>query len=620
MLKSRKKIKRVLAVCLICSIMLTALCGVSFAFSVPTETKSIDYFVDSLIVESYSSMDSLNEALSHLTPDSSVALSWYADSSRSTLCLVLSDHGLIELYNGSWGCSDSDATMYYGYFDTYNSASSQSAEVGSQVMNTHGDIDFYLCPLYGTFYLYDVYSLYFTNTFWIDSSTYYPANLEYGSYVDTRVFDVTQRSMFDSDYLQVTLNADIVDVTSLLTVSYSDEMGSYSYGYQPYEYIDVSGYSDVNTHETYTTFKVNVSSIPAYGSFTITGAELSTATLWGSKSVSLNFQYNGRDISLPNNYTDITYFNQFFNSEHNSSIGATFLGNLYFGVYDNGQGFYLRDSSDYLVENFDVKFIALPDFLWNTTGSDSANWALEEYYELFEQYDVVILGLGLSAFDELYGAGTYATLYINGWTVGSTINKIEKLTPDYVSTPKDLFDAHIQDFDWSNYYSNIGFIVTRNYLLKKTFYAMGDVDSRLLDFETKLLGENGSLSAIQDKLVTGLTNDNIFQNKVIDFMTDTTAFFNNLRVTKWFETVLERLDEIKGSLLNTFEPLEDLTEPFLSIYNFFTGVLTDMVDLLPDFQSYANKAVNPEVPMFPTPVPTVPLIPTLGGGYDVVPY
>ena len=405
---------------------------------------------------------------------------------------------------------------------------------------------------------------------------------------------------------------------SLFTVNYTDTQGSYSYGFQPYQYIDFSAYSDVNTHETYSTFKVNISSIPTSGAFTLTGATLDTATVWGSKSVTFAYSYGGDGISLPSNYTDVTYFNNFYESDYSGSIGATFLGTLYFGVYDNGTAFYLRDSEDYLVQNFDVKFIALPNYLWSTTGTDLRQWNLEEYYELFEMYDVVILGLGENAFDELYGVGKYSAW--SQLTVSQVINLIEKTTPEYKSCPLDLLESNLSDFDFSFYWSNIGFIVTRNYLLKRTFYALGDVDSRLLDFESKLLGEDGSLSALENKLILSLTQDNTFYNKMEDFWVNFTAFYNNLLVEDWFNKVSGYLSDIKNALLNTFEPLTDLSEPFLSIYKFFTGVLTDMVDLLPDFQSYSNKVVNPDVPMFPTPVPTVPLIPTLGGGYDVVPY
>lgn len=617
MSKSRKKISRLVAVLLVAVMLCTVLCGVSFAsdWNMPSEHKEFgrdmfdsadwrtlyDYMVTTLSGAGQD-FDYYDHAVVCYEPR-------YWQNNVGYYCVALVKRGTI-LNTDGIGTIITDvpnSVCVFFSINTYGHSPSRNS-YGSAI--TVQGVGYSYSVAAGGSWNNPAFS--YGNIYCDCSLRGNPANM---TYKDTRFLSIEPFRHFESDYLSVSTDADVESHGSLLTVYYTDSQGSFSYGFQPYQYLDLRTVDD-----DYYNFKVNISSIPSTGQYTITGAELASATSWGTKGVTLDLTYSGTDISLPSNYTNITYFTNFVESQNNSSIGATFKSNLYFGVYDNGQGFYLRDGEDYLVQNFDVKFIALPDFLWNPNGSDVANWDLEEYYEIFESYDVVILGLGQFAFDELYGVGLYLNLYNNFVTVSAVLNQIEKWTPEYVSTPKELFDEHIQDFEWSNYWSNIGFIVTRNYLLKKIFYVMGDTSDILLDFESKLLSETGSLASIESKLVLMLGHDNDFYNDAVDFFQSVKAFNDNLTLIDFYNRVLDILDAIKSKLSTTFEPLTDIPEPFLTIYKFFTGVLTDMVDLLPDFQAYANKAVNPDVPMFPTPVPTVPLIPTLGGGYDVVPY
>lgn len=601
MLKS-KMLTKTICVCLIAVLLGTACVGACLASSYPSgDFIPTDVLPDSLIpyFEDAIANDSDSDVfICHV--DGYVAL--YFIPSTCEVC--------ISSQTGKLGFSEvADIYGWYVYTGTSNppvvALTSQLPSNSQGTFTEFGEV--YYCTSWDRFSTKDFTC--FSSNGMIYGGSYVEPNL---TVRDTRFLEVVPQTLYNADYLVVTADTDVFAHVSSLTVYYTDTTGSKFYVFESYQYLN-SFYDN-----PYSSFKVNVSNIPTVGAFTLTSAELYTDGAWGSKSVSFSYSYTGSDVGLPSSYTDITYFNNFFESEHLSSIGSAFIGTLYFGVYSDTNTYYLRDNNGYLVENFDVKYIALPNFLWDVTGSDSANWDFEEYYELFEMFDVVILGLGETAFDEIYGSGSYYTLNAGWntgtWGVSAIINRIEKYTPVYHSTLQSLFESNPNDFVWSAYANDIGFIVTRNYLLKKVFYSLGDVDSRLLDFESKLLSENGVLSSIEEKMILGLSQNNSGWNIAIDGIGRLNAFFDNLLVSGWLDKVTGSLEDIKSLLSTSADDFGTLLGPFKAIYDFFKGGLDTGLLWMDDFIGIGQKAFSEEVPLLPTLSPTIPLIPTISIG------
>lgn len=434
-------------------------------------------------------------------------------------------------------------------------------------------------------------------------------------YRDSRYFTVTTSTYNDSPYLVVTADVDIENITSMLTVYYTDSLGSYSYTYADYQYVGKL------FDNPYSEFKVNVLTLPTDGDFVITGAKLTTSSLtWGEKEISLNYHFDGQNMPTPT--YDITYFNNYPPSDGDSPISVSYNDSLEYlslsGVY------YLRDGQANFVVPFDCNFIAIYWEYWNDYGPSLA--VPDNYlYMLFEEYDVIIVGVESQMFDYIYGSGASSGIdpSWNSWI--RYYDYMCRLTPTCksIGTVAESYYAEMTSVFTQ---SECGIIFTRSYLLKKIWASMGDVDSRLLDLEYKLMNqESGVLTNIQLLLASNLDQNHTFFDKALDFFNSVNAHFNELRFLNFYENVLVYLRDIRdfltGGIFETLPPyvtgLGDIVEPFKSIFLFFKGVADETVSYLPDFQDYTRRMIDVNYPLFPTPIPTPIPIPYITPDVEV---
>ena len=432
-------------------------------------------------------------------------------------------------------------------------------------------------------------------------------------YRDSRYFTVTTSNYNDTPYLVVTADVDIENVTSMLTVYYTDSMGSYSYTYADYQYVGKL------FDNPYSEFKVNVLTLPTDGDFVITGAKLTTSSLtWGEKEITLNYHFDGQN--MPNPTYDITYFNNYPPSDGDVPISASYFDTLEYLRYQGVD--YIRDGQGNFVCPFDCNFICIVSDQWNANSNHFVHIPDAGFYQLFEQYDVIMVGVNGSMMEYIYGPNV---MIDTQWSWAQYLAYIESLTPNCktIGTVAESYYA-----DMTNVYSqnNVGFIFTRSYLLKRLWASMGDVDERLLDLEYRLFNqESGVLTNIQLLIASNLEQNHLFFDKALDFFNSVNAQYNELRLMNFYQGVLDFLRDIRDALTEgiseTLPPyitdLEDIVEPFKSIFLFFKGVAAETISYLPDFTDYSRRMIDVNYPFLPTPLPTSVPIPDITPDVDV---
>lgn len=434
----------------------------------------------------------------------------------------------------------------------------------------------------------------------------YSANL-YLPESDTRTFEVFQETYAGVDYLRVVVDFDIYGGHNcFLTLTYSDAQGSgYEYTYLRSQFVR-------NEYDNpYSEFHVPVSSLPTYGNFTITGATFTTASLWGTKSKLLNYSYAGDDIPLGDNYNTIISYNTFETLYGSSVISGNVIGTLYVGTESVNNRVIWKDSEDVFNCNYRLRIVAFPDFMWNagigSTSITELQISLEEYYKMFEQCDVVLYGLNEDCFDDIYYDGFYDSLD-DIWNQGSAlIDYFEKVFEE-PPTARNLYPDE-SEYNIDYYDTAIGIITTRNYLLKRIHYSLGDTDSRLLEFENKLLNSNnGVLTNIQNQFILSYEQDNDFYNKAYDSLRNVETIMTGLQFEDFFNGIIDKLTAIENALNFTFD-WESIPIPFKPIWQFFVKSFTLLSDYKADFESFSDALLDDDVPLLPTVTPDTPIIP-----------
>lgn len=494
-----------------------------------------------------------------------------------------------------------DSEMYYFGIDAYAHSPYVIAYGVSQKIS---DNNYKYAPLGSPSLQIPAFN--YGDTWCSDSFGNYSANL-YLPDSDTRTFEVFQETFAGVDYLRVVVDFDIYGGHNcFLTLTYSDAQGSgYEYTYLRSQFVR-------NEYDNpYSEFHVPVSSLPAYGNFTISGATFTTASLWGTKSKLLNFSYSGDDIPLVDNYNTVISYNTFETLYGSSVISGNVIGTLYVGEESVNNWDIWKDSEDIFNCNYRLRIVAFPDFMWNAglgyTGVTEINISLEEYYKMFEECDVVLYGLDEDTFDWIYYDGFYDDLNDIWENPVQTINWFEKVFQEPV-TARNLYPDE-DDYNIDYFDSAVGFITTRNYLLKRVHYSLGDVDSRLLEFENKLLNSsNGVLTNIQNQFILGYEQDNDFYNKVYDSLHNVETIMNGLQFEDFFNGILSKLTSIENALNFTFD-WETIPIPFKPIWQFFVKSFTLLSDYKTDFEQLSDALLDDDVPLLPTVTPDTPIIP-----------
>ena len=439
---------------------------------------------------------------------------------------------------------------------------------------------------------------------------------------DTRIFEVWKsvdypESSNPLEYINVRLDG-YVDLNKISTqkirFDYTDSDGN-----NHYKVFSESDFHDIHydIFEDVYTFYLFPYLISSY-EFTITAATYySDLVEWGSKTIELDLTYNeGTIYPLPQDWNSVYTVNQYFQSRSNGTFNT---GVSLLALSDSGY-FWIDNNRKVCHQVFDVKALFIPYFM----NSDLLSINLETLFQLYEQYDVIFTGVQPTQFNTLIPTLDYNDLYVY-YSQNGFYPALQKLQEYYVFYHNLDYQHTYSDYTWTLSTDNVGFIVTRSFLLKRSLTALGDIDNRLLEFESNLVGEDSLGASLQTKL------DNILSLEH-DFFTDVSNFFQKLeynlnglslgRIEKYLEDIWSASVGERN-----FNYTDLLPEPLKSIFLYFRGWFISSTQYMQDFIDVSNSSlygddlmtlpfeatvvpVLPFEPGTPTPIP----IPTLEAG------
>lgn len=450
---------------------------------------------------------------------------------------------------------------------------------------------------------------------------------------DQRTLSASKVYLTDNYYLQVEAYPTRASDFGYVTLTYYDTLGTFTktLGRSDGIRVSESGEDAVNSFVTLT---INPNLVSQY-KFTVTSVEYVSSGDFGDKSVSeLDLIFNEDPFPMPSGWDSISSYSTY---NTYSSIGVVGGGIATFDIgYLNNDPSLLswRESSGKVHQPFRLNWIALPDFLWDYGFFQFANFNIEELYQLFETYDVVILGVGMATFNDLYpdhvdpaGVKDNYDFVKSGWMsfgVDYAISIIDGFESPYRSCNRSDSD----DPFTVTRSSQCGFIWTRSFLLKQVSWYCGDTSERLLELESRLVDENdGALTSIQEKLNYLYEDNNGFINDCLHSLSDISYALNNLDVGALGDISL-KLDRIIDYLDFDIDiDVTKLARPWSDIFLFAKKMFDDsapmwdsisssasiLYDGLPVSNQYDVESlpdISGPIPLFPTIAP-VPVIPTL---------
>lgn len=631
------KRNRIIAVVLAVSLSLTLLVHPLFAWSYPSEHSDIDTLWNLYQGANYADWIAQKnlqyDRLSSLIVDesSNVVIS---------CCPFGSGTGLI-----SWfACSGSRIAILNKYVyiselgDSFNKADFSTygySSVGqNQTQSLSGYIDVDGHRFYATGVQLDIRSdslIYCTCPLYINGTLYTPPNLGYGSLEpDHRVLSCTKevKYPFSSNPLEyIHISVDDNPSDSFVALTYEDGNGDIRTStIFPESYVNLH---DIEGTGVFWSFDIPPYLLSGY-EFTLTQCTYWSSSSWGTKTIDVDLIfYEGERYPLSTNWNNIYYVTEFAESQDNGSVvyGLTtlYLSYQYEGVY------YYYDYEWSSCQPFTIKVLFMPAFM-NNPSSISAN--IDWLYQIYEQYDLIFFGLDESTFNLIfsqYNNFNYNSLNLL-WQVNEedAIESLTKREPKYINSNKSVKNELSAQY----YQSDVGVIYTRSFLLKRISSSLGDIDDRLLEFETGLIGEDGALVSVQTKLNNIYKGQNDFFNGINDFVLKWDYWLDNYDVSDKLDSIVSRLDSILTFLEGDLSiDLDGLEHPWIDFYNFIKRAFDGAQRYLGNFTSSASAildgsdmtklpvpsiSVEPALPfnpsLSPIPYPSFIPIPTLSGG------
>lgn len=369
--------------------------------------------------------------------------------------------------------------------------------------------------------------------------------------INVKVLEAEKVSRYGADYISIMTNDVDISYDTFVTVSGLSGSTPFAYAWGRSSFIDVAA------DPPYTYFYLDPNSIP-YSDFVIdTVTYENSVGTYGSKTISVNLVFGSPTSIVPPDYDVNTTYNNFtqFIDEGSVSYG---LDTLYLGSDSiTGEHFYWSSSDVPTRQKWELKalFIPNPSLLQHYTGQ--ATISSSTAYQIYEQFDLIVFGVDDDAFDYIYGSGQFSILdnITTGLDYDLLIKKCVELSTDYTNLRMDeLAPTTVLYSD-----SDCGFVFTRSYLLKKMYFFMGDIDTRLLEFETNLVSENGVLAAVQTKLANIVTNNSSFFDPALEDLTNIVYFCNDISLNGYLPAMVSSLGSIdqKLSLLNYLTSIDN---------------------------------------------------------------
>lgn len=480
---------------------------------------------------------------------------------------------------------------------------------------------------------------YFSADF-LDTGGGVSANLDISSYLPSPyIFSAWLTE--DKQYIGVSVNFNVDVWDSLITVWGYDEFGPTPYTFSRSDYRQV--YFDLED-TIVSTFYLDISAIFSHylgQDFTISSLsclgwddahEEFLTVNWELSSVQYPTDYNPPD----NTYYYSTFINE--NYSYNNQNG-TYVSFGYSRLYYDAD--YFWDVEYTLIQPYKYSILFFPAS-YDPVIRGYTEDLLEIFPTLVLNVDVIVLDVPETCFDALYGAGAFRSWWDLNQYFGSTSSFSRQLGEWYASHPLQLeaqpFGEVIgQPISYNPF--PCGIFYTDSFFFKSLSYLLGDSNDRLLEFETRLLGEDGAWQVLMDGLKSMYDDNHEYFGDALSYMRSLTYFTDLLLRNDYFDKYLnhlssidDKLDDIRRALTGASEEDfdNDLTSPWLDFYRYFKSLFTRSLPLLSNFSDTATEILDggsdyvgldfylddnysPDFPLFSnelTPTPTFVPIPT----------
>lgn len=450
---------------------------------------------------------------------------------------------------------------------------------------------------------------------------------------DNRSLTASKVYLTDNYYLQVEAYPAFASDFGYVTLTYYDTLGTFTKTLSRSDGIRVSEVGE-DASNSFVTLTINPNLVSQY-KFTVTGVDYVSSGDFGSKSVlQLDLIFNEDPFPMPSGWDSINSYST-YNSYSSIGVVGGGIATFEIGFLNNNQSLLSwRESSGKVHQPFRLSWIVLPDFLWDYGAFQFADFNLEEMYQLFESYDVVILGVGPSFFNDLYpdhvdpaGVKDNYDFVKSAWQLGLGVDYCISVIDGFESPYRSCNRADSDEVFTITRSSRFGFIWTRNFLLKQISWYCGDTSERLLELESRLVDENdGALTSIQEKLNYLYEDNNGFINDCLHSLSDISYALNNLDVGALGDISL-KLDRIIDYFdFNIDIDVTKLARPWSDIFLFTKRMFDDSVPMWDSISSSASTLydglpvsnqydveslpdISGPIPLFPTIAP-IPVIPT----------
>lgn len=378
------------------------------------------------------------------------------------------------------------------------------------------------------------------------------ANLDLSSFLPPEIiFEVWLTQ--NNDLIGVTVDFDVATHYNFITLWGYDDYGPQPITYSTNEYRQI--HYDM-TDRLLTTFFLPIEKIFMYAQSKEFHVSSISCVGWNedteeqTKSVNWDLTNSpGLEYDSPSNtyYYDI-FYNESYN--YNSDNGAAYAyGHVALTFSTDIHAPVFWDTEETLIQPYAYSFIAIP-----ILGSTRQKFFDENpfiLYSLLHSYDVIIVDCSETAFNQFYGTGAFSNFNSNvsDWNAESFILDFNEWytnhsTPDIHSLPYSLINN--KPTHTSTYFA--GIFYSHSFYQKSMLYLLGDSNERLLEFETRILGEDGfaqelfkSLKQIYDLQYTSFS-DSITYLKKIQYFT------NQVLVNDYFGKILIGITSLDASI------------------------------------------------------------------------
>ena len=306
--------------------------------------------------------------------------------------------------------------------------------------------------------------------------------------------------------------------------------------------------------------------------------------------------WNFTDEKTPGDYSppdDTFYYNTYYNESYHYSSqngAAASFGFIKMNLSTDPSKPCFWDSEQTLVQPYRYSFVAIPNYIAHPAYISLFGHFLDSVLpSLCLSYDVVLTFVEPDVFQAIYGVSNVYFYDYMDFTNEDTF--AHSLSSFYGSYP-----PLINPLEWS-YRSNpptsslrpgvSGCYYTNSFFSKSLLYLLGDSNERLLEFESRLVGQDGAFQVLLSSLKDMYDNDYGYYTKMLTYMSKLDYLVRVVSDLDYFNKVLNYLEQISSKDFEIELPEFDFSTVLGKYSNsnisILTGFINDSVHALPSW-------------------------------------